>query len=191
MSNNPRSVEAKIARLILEMAKINECFYEINTEDRVGYAGMLERKRDDMVRSIVLQMHTAIDDLLTSLVICGILKIKRCLGNDRNQTRSKPALALRRIFLGTGVGFDTKLNVAVTLGVFNQVTKGKLTVLNTLRNKCSHNWILKAPVRRGKRPHEKKLPLLSYKTALMPSKISSKGTALFISSCSTNLYRLS
>ena len=27
--------------------------------------------------------------------------------------------------------------------------------LNTLRNKCSHNWLLKVPVRRGKRPRRR------------------------------------
>ena len=62
---NPRSVEATITRLTREIAEIDKFFYRSNeNEDRVLYAGMLERKRDDMVRSAVLQMHTAIEDLL-------------------------------------------------------------------------------------------------------------------------------
>jgi hypothetical protein len=40
---------------------------------------------------------------------------------------------------------------------------GQPAELNTLRNKCSHNWLLKAPVRRGKRPKQKKPPLLLYR----------------------------
>ena len=30
------------------------------------------------------------------------------------------------------------------------------------RNKCSHNWVLKVPTRYGKRPAQKKPPLLLY-----------------------------
>jgi len=51
---NPRSTEAKIARLTREIAEIDEFFYKV--KDRLPYAGMLERKRDDMVRSTVLQL---------------------------------------------------------------------------------------------------------------------------------------
>ena len=53
--SNPQAVETKIRRLTREIAKIDDVFYNVNeTKDRVLYAGMLERKRDDMVRSAVL-----------------------------------------------------------------------------------------------------------------------------------------
>lgn len=55
-----------------------------------------------------------------------------------------------------------KLNLALALGIINAKTRERLAVLNTLRNKCSHDWLLKAPVRRGKRPAQKKPPLLTY-----------------------------
>jgi hypothetical protein len=45
----------------------------------------------------------------------------------------------------------------------NATTQEQLMELNTLRNKCSHNWLLKTPVRRGKRPRQKKPPLLLYR----------------------------
>jgi len=71
-SSNPRSVEAKITRLTREIEEIDQFFYKGNeNEDRDLYAGMLERKRDDMVRSTVLQMHTAIEDVLNSQMGCG------------------------------------------------------------------------------------------------------------------------
>jgi hypothetical protein len=48
--SNARSVEKKIARLMREIAEIDEFFYRSNeNEDRYLYAGMLERKRDDIV----------------------------------------------------------------------------------------------------------------------------------------------
>ncbi len=55
-----------------------------------------------------------------------------------------------------------KLNLALALRLIGAKMKDRLLVLNTLRNKCSHNWILKAPVRRGRRPAQKKPPLLLY-----------------------------
>jgi hypothetical protein len=144
--SNPRSVEAKITRLTREIAEIDELFYTANKdEDRYLYAGMLERKRDDMVRSTILQTHTAIEDILNSLIICRVLNAKP---EDRSRKiRSKSGRALRKMLFGAGsIGFDMKLNFAVVLRLLNANTKAKLEVLNTLRNKCSHNWLLKAPV---------------------------------------------
>jgi hypothetical protein len=128
-------------------------------EDRVLYAGMLERKRDDMVRAAVLQMHTAIEDLLNSMIICRILGVKP---EERgSKQRSQGARALRKMLFGAGsLGFDMKLSFAVALGLLTERTREELTVLNTLRNKCSHNWLLKMPVR--KRPRQQKPPLLTY-----------------------------
>jgi hypothetical protein len=159
---NPRSVEAKITRLTREIAEIDQFFYKINeNDDRQLYAGMLERKRDDMVRSAVLQLHTGIEDILNSQIICCVLNVKP---EDRSRKmRSTAARALRKMLFGAGsLGFDMKLNFAMALGLINTPTKEKLMALNTLRNKCSHNWLLKTPVRRGKRPKQRKPPLLLY-----------------------------
>lgn len=161
-SSNPRSVEAKITRLTREIAEIDEFFYRGNeNEDRFLYAGMLERKRDDIVRSTVLQMHTAIEDVLNSQIICHLLNAKP--ENRKSKIRSKSGSALRKMLFGAeSMGFNMKLNFAVALGLLDERTQKKLMVLNTLRNKCSHNWLLKAPVRRGKGPRQKKPPLLLY-----------------------------
>lgn len=160
--NDPRSVEAKITRLTREIAEIDDFFYTgKQDEDRSLYAGMLERKRDDIIRSAVLQIHTAIEDVLDSLIICRILNVKP--EEHSRRTRSKAARALRKVLIGAeSIGFDMKLNFAVALRLMNANTKTRLMTLNTLRNKCSHNWLLKAPVRYGKRPRQKKPPLLLY-----------------------------
>jgi hypothetical protein len=160
---NPQSVETTITRLTREIAQIDEIFYQINeTKDRVLYAGMLERKRDDMVRSAVLQMHTAIEDLLNSLIICRILNVEP--EDRKRRMRGKSAQALRSMLVGPrSLSFEMKLNFAVVIGLLNTKTKDRLIELNTLRNRCSHNWLLKMPVRHGKRPNQKKPPLLRYR----------------------------
>jgi hypothetical protein len=161
--SNSRSLETKIRRLTREIRKIAEFFYGTNKDaDRVLYAGMLERKRDDMVRSLVLQLHTAIEDVVTSWIICRVLGIR--MEEQKKRARAKSAQALHRMLWGAGsIGFDMKLNLAVALRLINGRTLQKLVVLNRLRNRCSHNWLLKVPVRRGRRPRQKKQPLLVYK----------------------------
>jgi hypothetical protein len=158
-----QTIESKISRLAREIAQIDEFFYKgQENDDRSLYASMLERKRDDMVRSAVLQTHTAIEDLLNSMIICKVLGFRP---EDRvARMRNVSAKALRKMLFGAGsLGFDMKLNFAVALEILNVRTKERLMELNTLRNKCSHNWLLKVPVRHGKRPRQKKPPLLQYK----------------------------
>jgi len=155
-------IESKIVRLRREITDIDQFFYAVGeNDDRSLYAGMLERKRDDMVRSAVLQLHTAIEDLLNLQIICCVLNVKP--EERMGKMRSRPARALRKMLFGAGsLGFDMKLNLAAALGLLSARTQDELMELNTLRNKCSHNWLLKRPVRRGRRPRQKKPPLLLY-----------------------------
>ncbi len=52
MWEKPKRVEAAIKRFTREIEEIDEFFYWGNrVDDRVAYAGALERKRDDVVRS--------------------------------------------------------------------------------------------------------------------------------------------
>lgn len=161
MTSQP-PIEAKITRLTREITDIDQFFYAVNeNDDRSLYAGMLERKRDDMVRSAVLQLHTAIEDVLNSQIMCCVLNVKP--EERMGKMRTRPARALRKMIFGAGsLGFDMKLNFAAALGLLNARIQDQLMELNTLRNKCSHNWLLKTPVRRGRRPRQKKPPLLLY-----------------------------
>jgi hypothetical protein len=119
---------------------------------------MLERKRDDIVRAAVLQLHTGIEDLLDQHITFAIVGRTR-----RRPARSQAARSLRSLLVGAGsIGFDRKLTLALALRVITRATRDRLQVLNTLRNKCSHNWLLNVPTRYGRRPAQKKPPLLLY-----------------------------
>ncbi len=155
------SVEAKIKRLQREVAEIDRAFYGTGEDgDRNGHLTMLERKRDDMIRAAVLQLHTATEEILDTLIM------QRVFGTDRNRIRTmrgKSARTLRRMLVGReSIGFEMKLSLAVSLRIMTQRRRDRLAVLNTLRNKCSHNWLLKATVRRGRRLRQQKPPLLLY-----------------------------
>lgn len=160
---NPERVEKAIRRLTRELEEIDKFFYRYNEDgDRVLYAGMLERKRDDAVRSTVLQLHTSIEDLLTEWLFSQILSTER--RKSRKKRRTKRGQALERMLTGSGsLGFDMKLNFAVVIGLINSKTRDKLRELNTIRNKCSHNWILNVAVRRGKKTKQPRPRLLNFR----------------------------
>jgi hypothetical protein len=160
---NPKRVEAHIRRLTREFKEIDEFLYGWNKDkDRLLHMGMMERKRDDVVRSGVLQLHTAIEDLLTSVILYCVLgitdrKLKHRLGSERGK-------AFKRILYDRdSLGFDMKLNFAVGLGLISPTFRQQLMELNSMRNKCSHNWVLNRAIRRGKRPKQLKLPLLQFR----------------------------
>ena len=158
-----QTTERKIRRLGRELEEIDKFFYRSDEiGDRSQFAGMLERKRDDIVRSTVLQMHTAIEDLLNLYIINVMLGTT----TQRRPTklRTNSGKAIRRMLYGAGsLGFDMKLTMALTLGIISAQRREQLMELNTIRNKCSHNWLLKMPVRRGRRPRQKKPALLSFR----------------------------
>jgi hypothetical protein len=157
-------IKTKIRRLKREIQDIEHYFYyQAADEDPEQYAGMLERKRDDTVRSTVLQLHTAIEDLLNSLIIHRILNAESRTRKAKLRSAAGRAALHRMLFGGGSLGFEMKLNLAVAHHVLRGNVKEQLLVLNSLRNKCSHNWILRAPVRRGRRPTQKKAPLLHYR----------------------------
>jgi hypothetical protein len=158
-----RYIERRIAQLQREIGEIDQAFYDVPEKNRRDLlAGMLERKRDDIVRSAVLQIHTAIEDLLTLHLACALLKTT--IQKRGMKFRTVPGKAVHKIlFDRDSLGFDMKLELAVALFVISAPQRELLRELNTLRNRCSHNWLLKVPVRRRRRPGQKKRPLLSFR----------------------------
>jgi hypothetical protein len=162
MWQNPERVQKTIKRLRKEIAEIDAAIYPTDEGDLAIMAGMLERKRDDVVRSTVLQLHTAIEDLLTQVILYAALgitdmRLKHRLSRERGK-------AFRRMLYDRdSLGFDMKLNFAVGLGLIPPRLRKQLMELNTIRNKCSHNWVLAQRVRRGRRPAQLKLPLLNFR----------------------------
>jgi hypothetical protein len=162
MWENPKRVQQAIKRFNKEIEEIETAIYAPGQDDPMLVAGMLERKRDDIVRSTVLQLHTSIEDMLTQLILYCALgitdkKLKHRLSSERGK-------AFRRMLYDReSLGFDMKLNFAVGFGLLTPSGHKQLMELNTVRNKCSHNWILNQVVRRGKRPKQLKPPLLLFR----------------------------
>src|SRR5260370_29590120 len=127
MAASIKTIERNIGRFTRELEDIDKFFYRSDEHrDRGLYLGMLERKRDDMVRSAVLQLHTAIEDLMNNYLTAFIL------GSGKTKRRSKRGQALGRMLHGGGsLGFDMKLNFSEVVGILNADTCAKLRELNT------------------------------------------------------------
>jgi len=158
-----RYLRRKIRKLDAEIRDIEDFFYNQSAnEDLYLHAGMLERKRDDVVRCTVLQMHTALEDLLNSLIVHHVLNAESV--TRKKNLRTTRGRALHKLLFGGGsMGFDMKLSLAVAHRIITPKVSERLSILNSLRNRCSHNWLLKMPTRRGRRPAQKKPPLLLYR----------------------------
>ncbi len=155
-------LQRKINRLEREIASIDEMFYLVERSgDPTQHASMLERKRDDMIRAAVLQLHTSIEAILDDQIMCHILDVP---AHGRMELMpSRRGKALRKLLMSAeSLGFDQKLDLAVALRIISDKRRKRLAVLNTLRNRCSHFWLLKVPVRKGRRPRQQKPPLLQY-----------------------------
>jgi hypothetical protein len=101
-------------------------------------------------------------DLMTDSLLTEILGTPH--RKSYKKMRSKRAQALARMLTGpASLGFDTKLNFAIVVGVISPKARDKLRELNTLRNKCSHHWLLNVAVRRGKKTRQPRPRLLSFR----------------------------
>jgi hypothetical protein len=166
MPTDPRLAyqKRKIARLTREIAEIDRFFYGVSANDPAPslHAGMMERKRDDVVRAAVLQLHTATEDALDILIVSRVLNATARTRKSKLRTVSGKALG-QLVHGGGSMGFNMKVSLAVALRLIRESTAERLREVNTLRNKVSHNWLLAMTVRRGRRPAEKKPPLLAYR----------------------------
>lgn len=165
-SNNPRTIERNIKRIKREISALEEFFYGAHEfSDRFLYADMLEHKRDNFVRGAILQLHTAIEDLLSNLIFDALLGIKPRQMKRRSRARkSRRGHTVADLLDGVGaLGFAQKTRLSAALGIIDKRMELRLATINTLRNKCSHNWLLNTRIRRNKRPSQQKPPLLAYK----------------------------
>ena len=127
-------IERRIAQRQREIGEIDEAFYHTEKNRRDLLAGMLERKRDDMVRSAVLQIHTAIEDLLTLHLACVLLQTTlRCgvmrvtaVGNRRWHTHVGGGRSMRLVIDMIGLAVVTFLLVGFVRGLTGNGRSGNV-----------------------------------------------------------------
>jgi len=104
-------------------------FYKLDEEElsRIQQSSF----RDDIFRLVILHFHLAIEELLKSFIF-------QKLPNRRTLT------AKQNIKYVEELSSKNAIELAARLGIINKNGYEALIELNTIRNKCSHHWVLNA-----------------------------------------------
>ena len=145
---------ARCDRLTKEIEKLVSALYNTSdNDDRLRYEN-LKNYRVEVMRSFIMYMHLAIEDLLRALLFDFIKK------QNRNLTRKATIKFTREITSAELVRWCGRLNL-ITRTVYR-----RLLDLNSIRNRCAHNWLLDIPRlqnvgTRGRR-RRKRIPVVMY-----------------------------
>lgn len=158
-----RTLRKTISRTLAEIQEIEEAFYEhVDAADLPNRAWMLGLRRKNAIRRAVLELHTSIEHLFTHWLKARLLGIRLPVDNPQ-VFRGGTGRLMDDLLEGPGsIGFERKLKLMLALRMIRKSLYVRLMLLNMLRNRCSHNWELRRPIRRGKRPRQLKPPLLQY-----------------------------
>ena len=96
--------------------------------------------------------------------VCSRPSWERVHGKAYKKLRSQRGQALARMLEGAGsLGIRYEAELRRDHRDHPAENADKLRELNTLRNRCSHNWLLDVPIRRKRKPSQPKLMLLNFR----------------------------
>jgi hypothetical protein len=145
-----------IAKLTADITRIEKSFFLVEDADLDQRYHELKRKREHLLRSIILELHLSIEDILTSAIGNALLQGR--------PIRSSVGHTIRDLLEDEHpLGFRHKLMLARTLKLVTPKEFSDLLELNTIRNRCSHTWSLDKVTRRKIKPSKPKRPLLRYR----------------------------
>ena len=124
---------ARCDRLAKEIEKLVSALYNTSDDDDQLRSENLKTYRAEVMRSFILHLHLSIEDLLRALLFDFIKK------QNRNLTR-KATIKLVREMTGAEL-----VNWCGRLNLITETVHRRLLDLNTIRNKCAHNWVLDIP----------------------------------------------
>jgi hypothetical protein len=159
-----QSLQRKIKNIAREIEGIESTLYSTADKDRENQYFSLQQKRNHAVRGIVLELQLAIEDLLNLWLKSFFLHCKpRYL---QRVARKNPVLAqaLDQLLAGSGsLSFEKKLELVEGTRLIRKTTRKRLSELYSIRNKCSHNWLLDMPVRKKIQRNQPKRRLVEYR----------------------------
>ena len=141
-------VEREIKKALQDVEKIQSFLHPLSDPDPKQNLFQARSRREDAVRTTVLHMSLAIEDLLDSLFWRALA------GHDPNsrKRRSKKEGIPRELddLLSSGrMGFESKIKLARILRIVTKEQSSRLDALRTLRNRCAHRWVLNVIRKRG------------------------------------------
>ena len=146
----------KLIKITADLARIEQSFFEAEDPDLDQRYFELKRKRDHLLRSIVLELHLSIEDIITGAIGNALLRGRLI--------RSPVGHTIRDLLQDDHpIGFRHKLMLARAMGLITPTGLKDLSELNSIRNRFSHNWSLNKTTRRKTKRSKPKKPLLRWR----------------------------
>lgn len=147
-----------------EIEEIQSHLYDISDSDDLDSACFfLGLRRQDSVRMVVLQLHLALEDLISHWLKYCLLGVNPTEGRSISRLKPIASSSLQSILEGErALRFPQKVELLRALGLIDRRFHKKLKELNRVRNACSHNWELNTLIRRGVKRHIPKKPVVEY-----------------------------
>lgn len=146
---NRESGERAVRRALKDVETIHSFIYPLDYGDIETKLAMAKARRQDAVRTSVLQMSLAIESVLDGLFARAFLGYEP---GERKGRIGKRAKELQELLEGGRFGFESKLRLARVLSLVTKDQHSKLDKLRALRNKCAHHWILDVIRKQGRKP---------------------------------------
>lgn len=148
--------ERQLTELTADIARIEKSFFLSDDPDLDHRFHELKRKREHLLRSIVLELHLSIEDIITAAIGNALLQGRLI--------RSPIGHTIRDLLQDDRpIGFRHKLMLARSLNLITSREFAELAELNAVRNRCSHTWSLDKISRRKIKPSKPKRPLLRWR----------------------------
>jgi len=149
-------LQAEIKRVRADIERIDGSFFNSRSADPKQTFSELRMKRGQLLRSIILELHLSIENILSAAI--G----KKPLAGRR--IASPAGHALRDLLEDErSIGFYQKLTLARALDLVTTSQFKDLLELNSVRNRSSHNWLLDRVARRKIKRSKPKRPVLRYR----------------------------
>jgi hypothetical protein len=146
----------KLTKITADIHRIEKSYFQLEDPDLDQRYFELKRKRQHLLRSIVLDLHLSIEDIITGAIGNALLRGR--------PIRSPLGQTIRDLLQDDRpLGFQHKLMLARSLSLVTRAEFTDLAELNTIRNRCSHTWSLDKITRRKIKPSKAKRPLLRWR----------------------------
>lgn len=147
--------ERRSQYLRAEVDELEDSLFSVRYRDPELRYEYLKTFRTEMMRSFVMSLHLAIEDLLRAIFFDFVVR------QNRRLTRRDTIRIVRDVRSADLIHWCGRLNLVT------QKQYEDLLELNRIRNACAHNWLPDLPRRhrigpRGKR-RQIKLPTVAYK----------------------------
>ena len=150
------TLKRNITKIAADIARIEKEFFQTDDPDLRQRHFALVRKREHLLRSIILERHLMIENILTAGIGNALLQGR--------PIRSPAGHAIRDLLEDDHpLGFRHKLLLARSLSLITRAELTDLAELNTVRNRCSHTWLLNKVTRRKIKRTKPKRPLLRFR----------------------------